>query len=202
MDETFWNERYSQPEYVYGTDPNTFLQASISHFPTTGCVLCLAEGEGRNALFLAQQGYEVWAVDISASGKEKAEKLAREHGVSFEYIVANVNDFDFGEKTWDVIVSISAHTDPNTRKRVYRKSLKGLKENGIFILESYHPKQLQYETGGPKNVEWLVTLNDLIPYFSGQQIIHQRETERDVREGTFHTGKAFVTQFICKKISS
>lgn len=144
MDEKFWNERYSQPEYIYGTDPNTFLQSSISHFPKTGRVLCLAEGEGRNALFLSQQGYEVCAVDLSVSGKEKAEKLALEHGVSIEYVVANVNDYDFGEDRWDVIVSISAHTDPVTRKRVYHKTLKALKENGIFILESYHPKQLQY----------------------------------------------------------
>ena len=201
MDVQFWNERYGQPEYVYGIEPNAFLKSSISHFSKTGRVLCLAEGEGRNALFLSKQGYDVCAVDISSAGKEKAEKLALDNGVSIEYIVSDVNDYDFGEHKWDVIVSIFAHTDPATRKRVYQKALKSLKENGIFILESYHPNQLKYGTGGPKDIEWLVSLDDLIPHFPKQQIIHQIETERDVSEGAFHTGKAFVTQFIFKKTS-
>jgi SAM-dependent methyltransferase len=200
--ELFWNERYSQPGYGYGVEPNVFLKSSIDHFPRTGRVLCLGEGEGRNALFLAKQGYDVCAVDISSAGKEKAEKLASNHGVSFEYIVSDVNDYDFGGNKWDAIVSIFAHTDPVTRKRVYQKSLKALKVNGIFVLESYHPNQLKYGTGGPKDIEWLVSLDDIIPHFPKQQIIHQVEIERDVSEGTFHTGKAFVTQIICKKISS
>jgi SAM-dependent methyltransferase len=199
MNVQFWNERYSQPEYVYGTEPNTFLKSSVHHFPKTGRVLCLAEGEGRNALFLAKQGYDVCAVDLSSAGKEKTEKLASDNGVSIDYIVSDLNDFDFGENKWDAIVSISAHTDPVTRKRIYQESLKALKENGIFILESYHPKQLEYGTGGPGDIEWLVSLDDLLPYFSTQRIVHQAEVERDVNEGIFHTGKAFVTQFICQK---
>lgn len=198
----FWNERYGQSGYAYGIEPNTFLKSSVSYFPKTGSVLSLGEGEGRNALFLSKQGYKVCAVDISSAGKEKAEKLAAENGVSFDYIVSDVNDFDFGVKKWDIIVSIFSHTDPVTRKQTYQKSLKALKENGIFILESYHPEQLKYGTGGPKDIEWLVSLNDLTPYFSYGEIIHQVETEREVREGMFHTGKAFVTQFIYKNISS
>jgi SAM-dependent methyltransferase len=199
MDAQFWNERYGQEAYAYGTEPNSFLKSSLHHFPKTGRVLCLAEGEGRNALFLAKQGYAVCAVDMSSAGKEKAAKLASDHGVSFDYIVSNLSDYDFGENKWDMIVSISAHTDPATRKGVYQKSLKALKKGGIFILESYHPKQLQYGTGGPKDIEWLVSLDDLFSHFPKEQVIHQAELERDVNEGAFHTGKAFVTQFIWRK---
>lgn len=195
----FWDERYSQPEYVYGTQPNDFLKASISHLPKTGRVLCLGEGEGRNAVFLAGHGLTVCAVDISSAGKEKAERLAADNGVSIEYIVTDVNDFDFGENKWDAIVSIFAHTDPETRRRTLPKALKALKPDGVFIMEAYNPEQIKYGTGGPQDPSWMVALDELLSVFKNQDILHQCEKERDVHEGTCHTGKAFVTQFICKK---
>ncbi|MEZ6189934.1 MAG: class I SAM-dependent methyltransferase [Phycisphaerales bacterium] len=234
MDAQFWNERYGQSAYIYGTEPNTFLKNSVGHFPeasggagalTTPLirvrrgdlrsvmsagvgdprrarVLCLQEGEGRNALFLAKRGYAVCGIDLSEAGRDKAMKLAAEHGVSFEYIVTDVNDFDFGIETWDAVVSISAHTDPATRQRVCEKTLRGLKPGGVFLLEAYHPNQLNYDTGGPKDIGWLVTLDDLRQHFPAEGILHQAELEREVSEGAYHTGKAFVTQFIFKKAPS
>lgn len=199
---TFWNERFSQPGYAYGTEPNAFLRSAITHLPKAGRVLCLGEGEGRNAVFLARQGYEVSAIDLSAAGRDKALALAAANEVSIDYTVTNVNDYDFGIDRWDAIVSIFAHTDAQTRQRVYRHTLAALKPGGLFIIESYHPRQLQYTTGGPKDITWLVALDDLRHYFPDQQILHQSEAERDVTEGSAHTGKAFVTQFIFKKMAT
>jgi len=203
MSAKIWNERYEREEYVYGTEPNNFLEKSVHHFPKKGRVLCLAEGEGRNALFLTKNGYHVCATDISTAGQKKAKKLAQSHGLSFEYIVADINDFDIGENQWDMIVSIYAHTSSETRHKTLQKILTGLKNGGIFLLEAYHPNQLtqKYETGGPNDIDWLVSLDELTLHFSGHEILVQNETERYVSEGIFHTGKAFITQFICKKAS-
>lgn len=197
----FWNARYEQADYMYGTAPNDFLAASLPHFPDKARVLCLAEGEGRNAVFLAKQGFDVHAFDISDAGQAKANRLAQEHGVPLTYTVCDVNDFDFGQDQWDAIVSISAHTDPDTRRKTLKKALAGLKQGGIFLLEAYHPNQIEqgYNTGGPKQTDWLVTLAELQEAFAGQNIRHQAALEREVHEGQHHTGKAFVTQFICAK---
>ncbi|MBA2113880.1 class I SAM-dependent methyltransferase [Bremerella alba] len=200
--QAFWNQRFGRDEYVYGTSPNTFLKESIHHFPSGGNVLCLAEGEGRNALLLGQQGYQVHAVDLSTEGKSKAERLAAEHNTSLQYTICDLNDFDYGENRWDAIVSIFAHVDSVSRKNIYQKAMASLTEGGIFLLESYHPQQLQYGTGGPKDVDMLVTLEDLRPHFEGSKVLHEAELERDVSEGIFHTGNAYVTQWIVQKSST
>ncbi|MEW4561778.1 class I SAM-dependent methyltransferase [Bremerella sp. JC770] len=195
----FWNERFGREEYIYGTAPNTFLEQSVHTFPSGGNVLCIAEGEGRNALFLGKQGHQVHAVDLSIEGKAKAERLAQENGVSLQYTICDLNDFEYGENRWDAIVSIFAHVDSASRANIYPKAIASLKEGGVFLLESYHPKQLEYGTGGPKDVNMLVTLEDLRPLFPGMTIVHEAELERDVTEGSFHTGNAYVTQWIAQK---
>lgn len=198
----FWNQRFGRDEYVYGTSPNTFLESSAQFFPASGKVLCIAEGEGRNALFLCQQGHTVNAVDLSTEGKAKAERLAQQHGVSLEYAICDLNDFDYGENQWNAIVSIFAHVDSASRKNIYHKAIASLKPGGIFLLESYHPRQLEYGTGGPKDVDMLVTLEDLRTHFQGLEVLHEAELERDVTEGSFHTGNAYVTQLIVRKTAS
>lgn len=204
MSKQFWNDRYAQEDYVYGVAPNQFLKSSLDLFPPKSKILCLAEGEGRNSAFLASHGHNITAIDFSASGKIKAEKLAKENHVALDYIVTDINDFDFGTNKWDAIISIFAHTDPATRQRTFKQSLQSLKPNGIFLLEAYHPNQLemQYGTGGPKQIDWLILLNELDMAFAGQDTILRKEYEREVNEGTFHSGKAFVTQFICRKKNS
>lgn len=142
-------------------------------------------------------------IDISVEGQKKARRLAADHGVSFDYIVCDVNDFDFGDQQWDMIVSIFAHTDPQTRRKTLGRVAGALKENGVFVLEAYHPRQLteHYKTGGPQDVSWQVALDELMPYFSRFEILHQAEKVRVVHEGSAHTGEAFVTQFIVRKKS-
>lgn len=195
----FWNSRFGREEYIYGTTPNTFLASSIHHFPPQAKVLCLAEGEGRNALLLCQQGCDVHAVDLSIEGKAKAERLAAEHNARLTYEICDLNNYDYGENRWDAIVSIFAHIDSASRANIYPKAIASLKEGGIFVLESYHPRQLEYGTGGPKDVDMLVTLDDLRAQLGSLQVLHEAELERDVTEGSFHTGNAYVTQLIVRK---
>lgn len=139
-----WDERYSTEEYAYGTKPNQFLEENVNSIPK-GKVLSLAEGEGRNAVFLAQQGYVVTAVDNSLVGLNKARKLAETHGVLVEFIQADLADYDLGENQWNGIVSIFCPLPTSIKENLHKKVLAGLKQNGVFLLEAYTPNQLKME---------------------------------------------------------
>lgn len=136
-----WNERYSAPEYAYGTKPNDFLVSVASKIPP-GRVLCLAEGEGRNAVYLASLGYEVVAVDQSSVGLAKAEQLAAQRHVKIQTITANLADFMVEPKSWQGIVSIFCHLPSALRRQVHRAAVAGIKQEGVFVLEAYAPRQL------------------------------------------------------------
>lgn len=197
----FWNQRYGQPGYGYGTAPNVFL-ASVAHYLPPGAqVLCLGEGEGRNGCFLAGLGHHVTGLDLASAGRDKALALAAERGVTLDYVVTDVNDYDFGQARWDAIVSIYAHTDPITRARTLEQSRLALKPGGLFILLAYHPRQILdgYDSGGPGHVDWLVALDDVHGRFAGFEILHADETGIEQAEGTRHVGTAFVTRFVGRK---
>lgn len=193
-----WDERYSADEYVYGKDPNEFLANAASNIPK-GKVLCLAEGEGRNAVYLATHGYNVVAVDSSSVGLEKAKRLASERGVSIETIVADLTHFDIEPESWDGIVSIFAHLPPQVRKELHKKVVQGLRPGGVLILEAYRPDQLKYKTGGPPNADFMMTLKSLEEELDGLDFEYGVELDRDIIEGQFHTGKGAVVQIIGKK---
>ncbi len=190
-----WDERYSSEEYIYGKDPNEFLANAVGKIPR-GKVLCVAEGEGRNAVFLAEHGYEVVAVDSSAVGLEKARKLAEERGVSIQTIVCDLAHFDIEPESWDGVVSIFAHVPPQVRKELHKKIVNGLRSGGVLILESYRPDQLKYKTGGPPSAEFMMTLEGLEQELKGLNFDYGVELDRDVVEGKFHTGKGAVVQII------
>lgn len=190
-----WDERYSAEDYVYGKDPNQFLANAANKIPK-GKVLCVAEGEGRNAVFLAEQGYEVVAVDASAVGLEKARKLAAERGVSIQTIVSDLAHFDIEPESWDGVVSIFAHVPPQVRKELHKKIVNGLRSGGVMILESYRPDQLKYKTGGPPTAEFMMTLEGLEQELKGLHFEYGFELDRDIVEGKFHTGKGAVVQII------
>ncbi len=190
-----WNERYSSKEYAYGTEPNTFLAANFQHLPK-GRVLSMAEGEGRNAVFLAQQGYAVTAVDGSQVGLDKAQVLAETRGVKLECICADLADFDLGVGAWDAIISIFCPLPPAIRQALYRKVLAALKPGGVFLLEAYTPDQIKHGTGGGKSVELMQTAATLRAELPGLDFVHLVELERDVVEGIFHTGLGAVVQAI------
>jgi SAM-dependent methyltransferase len=190
-----WDERYSAEEYAYGTNPNKFLEANVSSIPK-GKVLSLAEGEGRNAVFLAKQGYSVTAVDSSLVGLNKARKLAEENGVIVEFIHTDLAEYDLDENKWDGIVSIFCPLPSSTRKQLHKKVEAALKPNGVFLLEAYTPAQLKYGTGGGNSVDVMQSKESLSRELAGLKFKHLIELERDVVEGIYHTGIGAVVQAI------
>jgi len=190
-----WDERYSAEEYAYGTNPNKFLEANVSSIPK-GKVLSLAEGEGRNAVFLAKQGYSVTAVDSSLVGLNKARKLAEENGVIVEFIHTDLAEYDLGENKWDGIVSIFCPLPSSIRKQLHKKVEAALKRNGVFLLEAYTPAQLKYGTGGGNSVDVMQSKESLSLELAGLKFKHLIELERDVVEGIYHTGLGAVVQAV------
>lgn len=193
-----WDERYSQEDFHFGTEPNGFL-AEVSKSLPPGRALCIADGEGRNSVYLAEQGRTVSAMDASAVGMRKANRLAAERGVTIETEIVDLADYDFGVETWDLIVSIFCHLPPAFRRDVHRRAAAGLRHGGAFVLEAYTPEQLDYGTGGPPVAELLMTLDDLREDFAGLDIEIGREIVRDVVEGRGHRGEAAVVQVVARK---
>jgi SAM-dependent methyltransferase len=194
-----WDERYSPAEYFYGKNPNDFLRVAAALIPKGSQVLCLAEGEGRNAVFLAELGLKVSAVDFSVVGKEKALALAASKNVSLEYIVADLNEFVFPRK-YDAVISIWCHLPQELRKKIHQQSENGLVSSGLFILEAYNPKQLEYKTGGPANIEMLYKENEVKSDFLNMDWILSQNTEKNISEGAGHLGMSSTLQLIGKKI--
>lgn len=193
-----WDEEYSVEEYVYGKAPNDFL-SEMSDSLKKGDVLCLAEGEGRNAVHLALQGFTATAVDSSGVGLAKADKLAQESGVSIQTVLADLADYRIEEGAWDSIISISCHLHQDLRRRLHRNVVTGLKKGGTFLLEAYTPKQLEFMTGGPPSAEYLMELAVLKEELAGLEFVHGKELVRDVVEGVNHTGKGSVVQVLARK---
>jgi len=193
-----WDERFSEPGYAYGTEANDFLVSVADRIPR-GKVLCLAEGEGRNAVYLAGLGYEVTAVDSSIVGLEKARSLAREHGVSIETVNADLAEYPIEATTWQGIVSIFCHLPPVTRAALHERCLRGLAPGGVFILEGFTPRQLELGTGGPRSHELLMELDIIRQELPGLHLEIARELMREVVEGKYHRGKAAVTQLLAVK---
>lgn len=195
FDASFWNQRYDTQDYIYGTEPNGFLVSVASQIPA-GPVLCLAEGEGRNATYLASLGHQVTAVDQAELGLAKAARLAKSRGLTLETIKADLSDFFISPATWAGIAVFFAHLPPELRRRVFAKAVEGLRPGGVFILEAYTPAQLRRDTGGPKELSLLMTADALRGELQGLEFPVLRETERDISEGTGHTGIGAVVQVL------
>ena len=203
MSKQMWDERYGSDTFAYGTAPNEFLEQSWPSLDLSAGSKCLllAEGEGRNGVYLAELGMDVTGVDISKVGLDKAQKLAAERKVTIQTHVADLASFDFGTAQWDAIVGIYSHFPPNVRQRVLDVIPGALKPGGYFVLEAYRPGQLDYKTGGPPNAAMMYSKEILEQAFDGNklEIIRNEELVRRVVEGQYHTGKAAVVQFIGRK---
>ncbi len=198
MENTMWNQRYSSESYAYGIEPNTFL-TQMSDKLTSGKVLCLGEGEGRNAVWLAEQGFDVTAVDLSEIGLAKAKRLAKSRGVNITTVHQDLAEFDIGVEKWDAIISIFCHLPPALRTDVHHRCKTGLRQDGIMLLEAYTPLQLKYKTGGPPTVDMMMDVKTLSDDFSGMQFLHLQERVREVNEGEFHNGTGAVVQMLANK---
>lgn len=194
-----WDLRYSEEGFAYGTEPNDFLRRNLNQLPEKGRILCLAEGEGRNSVFLAKHGYDVVAIDSSAVGLQKAEELAKKEHVQITTVVADLADFTIEEKSYDAVISIFCHLPPSLRQKVYSQVVRGLRKDGILLLEGYTPAQLENNTGGPPSKELMLTLEIVKNDFQSLNILHGVETEREIMEGRLHTGLGAVVQLIAKK---
>lgn len=193
-----WDERYSGDDFVYGTEPNDFLRSQVENIPA-GRVLCLAEGEGRNAVFLAEQGFNVTAVDQSAVGLAKARRLANQRGVEINTVVADLAEFVLESNAWDGIVSIFAHMPAQARAHIHREVVRGLRPGGVLVLEAYRPEQLQYKTGGPPAAEMMMDLDGLHTELAGLDFEFAAETVRDIQEGPLHHGPGAVVEILARK---
>ncbi|MBM3874434.1 MAG: class I SAM-dependent methyltransferase [Verrucomicrobia bacterium] len=203
MQPAFWDARYANEDgYVFGTAPNDFLRTVADTLKSGGRILCLAEGEGRNAVFLAERGHAVTAVDHSAVGLAKARRLADERGVlrRVNLVVADLRRHDLRKEAWDAIVWIFLHLPPPDRLGLLQRATEALAPGGLLVLECYTPRQVRWKTGGPIQApELLMELADLQRGSPALETLIGRECERDVIEGSGHTGRADVVQWLARK---
>lgn len=193
-----WDKRYSDSEYVYGKQANQFLSEHLEDIPR-GHILSLAEGEGRNAVFLAKNGRQVTAIDSSSVGLEKANRLAEENSVSIKTVCADLAHYHIADNSYDGIISIFCHLPADARKFLYSQLSSAIKPGGIFLLEAYTPAQIGKGTGGPPLVEFTVEWREMKTYLHDFDILHAEELDRDVVEGKLHTGIGSVLQIIAKR---
>ncbi len=196
----FWDAHYADENYIFGTEPNVFLAAQGHLFKPGQKALAVADGEGRNGVWLAQQGLDVLSLEISRIGLAKARKLAEEKRVEVRFEEGDVRTWDWGKERFDVIVAIFVQfATPDERTRLFRDMKQALKPGGLLILQGYTPKQVEYKTGGPPQAENMYTAEMLRDAFSGMEILHLREHEEFVAEGTKHYGMSALVDMVARK---
>lgn len=193
-----WDSRYAEPEWAYGTEPNDFLVEVADRLPP-GPILCLAEGQGRNAVWLAGRGHDVTAVDASLVGLERAAALAEARRVDLQTVHADLEDYDLGHASWAGIVAIWCHLPPALRQKVLQGVVRALRPGGAFVLEAYTPAQLQHNTGGPRSLDLLYTRAELEAELQGLDLEILREVTREIHEGRYHDGPSATVQVLARK---
>lgn len=191
-----WNERYSREEYAYGEEPNAFFRSCLDRIATPGRILLPAEGEGRNAVYAARQGWEIEAFDISEAGREKALRLADRHGVHMEYQVAGYETARIETGAYDAVALIFAHIHESKRRSAHQRLASCLAPGGQMILEAYSKEQLRYGTGGPPGEALLYAVDELREDFAGLQVLQLEKTEAEIHEGRYHHGLASVIRLV------
>jgi SAM-dependent methyltransferase len=195
-----WEQRFRVPEYIFGTEPNAFLKSCAPLLPANGKALAIADGEGRNGVWLAARGLDVTSLEFSPAAQKKAISLAQERGVTLTFVQANVHAWDYPEATFDVVVDIfTQFSTPAQRATKWRGVQQSLKPGGLLILQGYTPKQLQYNTGGPKAVDQLYTRPMLEAAFRGLRDLTIGEQEVEMQKGAAHSGMSAVISLTARK---
>jgi SAM-dependent methyltransferase len=195
-----WQQRFSTPEYTFGKEPNEFLARCRALLPRTGKVLAVADGEGRNGVWLARQGLDVLSIDFSPAAQAKARTLAAEHKVAVTFLETDVHAWDYPEQAFDVVVEIfTQFSTPAERAPKWAGMRRALKRGGLLIVQGYTPKQLDYGTGGPKQVEQLYTREMLEHAFGDFNDVAIVEEERELHEGPAHSGMSAVIGLTARK---
>lgn len=197
----FWNERFVGEEFIFGKEPNEYLVEQASHYlKPNSSVLCIADGEGRNGVWLAKQGMNVLGFDVSDVALAKAKEFARQNSVSIEYVLSDSDGFDWQPNSYDAVVAIFIqYADPAMRARTFEQVFKALKPGGIFILQGYTPKQLEYKTGGPSLIDHLYTEAMIRELASDFKILDLRSYEKVLTEGKRHTGMSALLGLTAQK---
>lgn len=199
---SMWDERYGSSEYHFGTEPNAFLRAHVGALPPTGRVLVVADGEGRNGVFLAQQGFDVVTFDASAVGVDKARRLAADRGVTIDARIGDVDTWDWGAETYEGAVAIFVQfSPPESRRAVWAGIARALTPGGVLLLQGYRVEQLAYGTGGPPVAEHLYT-EDLIRAelgAAGLDIDHLVAHDDVVTEGRGHDGMSALLDVVAHR---
>lgn len=196
MSKESWNLRYRASDYVYGKEPNAFLKEKLRSLePQTALFAC--EGEGRNSVFAAQLGWEVTAFDQSEAGKAKAEKLAREKGVSIDYQLSSVDGLALPRESFDLLVLVYVHFPIEVRRAYYNKLLSYLKPGGKLIVEGFASGHESYlathpKIGGPRDPSMFLSAAGAEEDFPGVNFTYLKELEAELREGQGHLGKGWV----------
>src|SRR4051812_12701695 len=195
-----WQQRFCTSEYAFGKEPNEFLARCRPLLPRTGRVLAVADGEGRNGVWLARQGLDVLSIDFSPAAQAKARALAIEHKVAVTFLETDVHAWAYPEEAFDVVVEIfTQFSTPAERAPKWAGMRRALKRGGLLIVQGYTPKQLDYGTGGPKQVEQLYTREMLEHAFGDFNDITIVEEERELHEGPAHSGMSAVIGLTARK---
>jgi len=195
-----WNERYASSEYLFGESPNEFVRAAASHLADGQSVLCVADGEGRNSVWLAERGLRVTAFDFAQNAVDKARQLAQRRNVSVDFHVADIETWRFEAARYDAVVAIFIQfLGPKARDDVFARMQSAVKPGGLFLLEGYRPEQLQYRTGGPGVIENLYTREWVEHAFADWQMLLLREYDAVLHEGTRHSGMSALIDVVARK---
>lgn len=196
-----WNQRYASAEgFLFGREPNAFLAAEAHRLRPGQRVLCLADGEGRNGVFLAKRGLEVLSVDISAVALAKARAYAAEQGVVLRFEEANLANWHWPAAGFDAIVAIFIQfAGPQLRQRIFARMIAALKPGGLLLMQGYRPEQLAYGTGGPPDAENMYTETLLREAFAGLEILALRSHDSDLSEGKAHHGLSALIDLVARK---
>jgi SAM-dependent methyltransferase len=197
----FWNQRFAEPGYKYGTEPNAFVRGQVQRLRPASQVLVPGDGEGRNGVWFAAQGHSVLSMDYSGVGLKKARALAEQRGADVSErlttLCADLADWAPDPQAWDAVVLSYVHLPSAIRRSAHRRLAAGLKPGGCLILEAFHPGQLGFDSGGPKDVDMLYTLAQLRADFDGQlEELLGWEGEIVLDEGPGHQGPARVTRWV------
>lgn len=197
---SIWDERYASEDYLFGTEPNEFLVSQLDLLKPGMSCLAVADGEGRNGVWLAQQGLRVLSVEASAVALDKAKKLARQRGVAIDFEQADVAHWQWGENRFDAVAAIFIQfAPPALREQIFAGIKRCLKPGGLLLLQGYTPRQLEYKTGGPPAAENMYTLELLHNAFGDMEIMHLREHDGHIGEGTGHSGMSALIDLVARK---
>lgn len=196
----FWNERFAADHYIFGTEPNAFLASQHARLRPGMRALAIADGEGRNGVWLAQQGLEVHSVDASSLALAKGRALAAQRGVTLRFEELDLLTWHFPTAQYDLVAGIFFQFAPHPQRLHIIDGIRtATAPGGLVMLEGYTPKQLQYNSGGPKDPAQLWTAALLSEWFSGWEILHLEEREAELSEGTHHVGMSAVVDLVARK---